>query len=162
VILVVFLVTIILLQVIIILRLPTSTKYALIHTYVLKWEPREILSNSITSEYVASWKPETNIMITAIQVWMGNPFGILWEGDVHVTVNNQGDFQTSDQVIVHYQLDKHAESSTPHQQWFQVGTEQSGFPVDTIQTIWVWLLFNNFSNEKTTSGDGEVIIYYFT
>jgi hypothetical protein len=91
---------------------------------------------------------------------MGNPLGILWEGDVYVTLNNQGDFYSQDQVIAHYQFDKHAESSVPHQLWFQVGSGESGFNLRTDQTIWVWRAFNNISNETVVSGDGQVIIYY--
>lgn len=91
---------------------------------------------------------------------MGNPYNILWEGDTFVTLNDQGDFLSPDQVIVHYQFDKHAESSIPHQVWFPIGVGDSGFKVEANKTIWVWMLFKNTSDIPVSAGDGEVIIYY--
>jgi hypothetical protein len=97
----------------------------------------------------------------AIQVWMGNPSGTFWEGDVYVTLNDRGIFNNStDQVIVHYQLDKHAESSTPHQLLFQIGSDHIGYLVKAGQTIWIWRAFNNISDQTAFAGDGQVIIYY--
>ena len=131
-----------------------------VHTVVLSWAPMDIPAGSNESGYAASWKPQSDVLISAVQVWMGNPYGILWEGDVYVTLNNQGDFESPDQVIVHYQLDKHAESSVPHQEWFQIGTDNSGFKVKSGETVWVWFLFNNFSDRPTKAGDGQAILYY--
>ena len=138
------------------------SKQGTIHTVVLSWAPIDIAAGSVASGYAASWKPQCDVSITAVQVWMGNPYGILWEGDVYVTLNNQGDFQSPDQVIVHYQFDKHAESSIPHQEWFQIGDDNSGFKVEAGETVWVWFAFNNFSDRPTKAGDGQVIIYYLT
>jgi hypothetical protein len=131
-----------------------------VHTIVLKWGLQEIPAGEVRSGYVASWNPEADVFIVAVQVWMGNPSGILWEGDVYVTLNDQGDFQSPDEVVVHYQFDKHAESPIPHQRWFQVGDGDSGFKVSADQTVWAWFLFNNASNQPIMSGDGQVIIYY--
>lgn len=151
---------ILLLQLLILVRLPTRSEDTDIHTVVLGWPPREVRAFSNDSGYVVSWEPQVDIKIVAVQVWMGNPLGILWEGDVYVTLNNQSDFQSPDQVIVHYQFDKHAESSVPHQRWFQVGCERTGFRVRAGQTIWIWFAFNNISDKEAKSGDGQVIIYY--
>jgi hypothetical protein len=131
-----------------------------VHTVVLSWAPVDIAAGSVVSGYAASWKPQSDVSIRAVQVWMGNPYGILWEGDVYVTLNNHGDFQSPDQVILHYQFDKHAESSVPHQEWFQIGEDNSGFKVKAGETVWVWFAFNNFSDMPTKAGDGQVIIYY--
>jgi len=100
------------------------------------------------------------VLITAVQVWMGNPLGVLWEGDVRVVLNDVGDFHSPDQVIVHYQFDKHAESPVPHQVWFQIGSENSGFRVRAGETLWIWRAFVNLSDDATSAGDGHVIIYY--
>jgi hypothetical protein len=132
-----------------------------VHTLVLNWPPQQIAANTVVSGYVGNWTWSTDVRIVAVQVWVGNPNGILWEGDVYMTLNNRGIFNNStDQVIVHYQLDKHAESSTPHQLMFQIGSDNSGFLVKAGQTIWIWRAFNNISDYSTTAGDGQVIIYY--
>lgn len=129
-----------------------------VHTLVVNWPPMKVAGHGVISGYVANWTWQSDVRIVGVQVWMGNPSGILWEGDVYVTLNNRGVFDNStDQVIVHYQLDKHAESSVPHQLLFQM---DSGFPAKAGQTIWIWRAFNNLSNETATSGDGQVIIYY--
>jgi hypothetical protein len=154
------LVAIVILQLLIFSRLPMIPDRVGVHTVVLKWKPVPVPARNVTSGYVASWTPQASVRIVAVQVWMGNPLAILWEGDVYVTLNNQGDFQSLDQVIVHYQFDKHAESSVPHQLWFQIGSSGSGFAVRASQTIWVWRAFVNASNETAVSGDGQVIIYY--
>lgn len=139
--------------------LRTDRGLANVHTLVLNWPARTITPRDVTSGYVANWTWTMDVRIVAVNVWMGNPSGILWEGDVYVTLNNRGIFNNStDQVIVHYQLDKHAESSTPHQLMFQMGS--AGFLVGASQTVWVWRAFNKISNESAFSGDGQVIIYY--
>jgi hypothetical protein len=129
-----------------------------VHTLVVNWRGARVAGQGLISGYVANWTWQYDVRIVSVQVWMGNPAGILWEGDVYVTLNNHGVFNNStDQVIVHYQLDKHAESSAPHQLLFRIG---SGFLVTAGQTIWVWRAFNNLSNETVLSGDGQVIVYY--
>lgn len=155
-----FLLTIVLLQLLTLSRLPEESEPADVHTAVLTWAPRQIPAEDVASGYVASWNPHIDVVILAVQVWMGNPTGILWEGDVYVTLNNHGDFHSADQVIVHYQFDKHAESSAPHQLWFQIGCERSGFRVRAGQTVWVWFALNNLSDKSVISGDGQAIIYY--
>lgn len=142
-------------------RLSAIPERAGVHTIGLGWPVREIPAGSMASGYVASGKPQVDVVVVAVQVWMGNPLGILWEGDVYVTLNNQGDFQSPDQVVVHYhQFDKHAESSVPHQLWFQIGDAGTGFPVKSGQTVWVWFAFNNISDKTAWSGDGQVIICF--
>jgi hypothetical protein len=159
------LIMVIILQLVTLTHLTSNSNPNEIHTVILKWKPQTILSikeqpNNVASGYVDSWKPRNDVRIIAVQVWMGNPSNISWEGDVYITLNNRGDFQSTDQVIVHYQFDKHAESSLPHQKWFQIGYENSGFPVKKSQTVWAWFAFVNTSNKSTAAGDGEVIIYY--
>ena len=154
------LVTIVVLQVLTVSRLPVNCESAGVHTVVLNWPPTEILPGSVASGYVASWRPHVDVSIVAVQIWMGNPSGIRWEGDVYLTLNNQGDFHSPDQVIVHYQFDKHAESSAPHQLWFQVGSNGSGFVVEAGETVWFWSAFKNISDNQVFAGDGQVIIYY--
>jgi hypothetical protein len=149
------------LQVVLLYRSPSNVIPSDVHTAVLNWSPQQIGANAMVSGYVGSWAWSMDVSIVAVQVWMGNPNGILWKGDVYVTLNNRGIFNNStDQVLVHYQLDKHAESSTPHQLMFQIGSDGSGFPVKAGQTIWIWRAFNNISDHSTTAGDGQVIIYY--
>jgi hypothetical protein len=148
-------------QVMLLYRLPLSERPSMLHTAVLNWPPQQIAGNTMVSAYVGNWTWSMDVRIMAVQVWMGNPSGILWEGDVYVTLNNRWIFNNStDQVIVHYQLDKHAESSTPHQLMFQIGSDGSGFLVKAGQTIWIWRAFNNISDHPTNAGDGQVMIYY--
>jgi len=155
------LVLIVSLQILVLYRQPVNRTSSVIHTLVMNWPPGEVAANAVISGYVANWTWPMDVRIVAVNVWMGNPSGILWEGGVYVTINNIGIFNNStDQVIVHYQLDKHAESSTPHQLMFQIGSDTSGFLVKAGQTIWVWRDFRNISDEPVFSGDGQVIIYY--
>jgi hypothetical protein len=132
-----------------------------VHTEVVKWGTKMIGPNGNFSGYVGSWAPDRVVTITAVYVWMGNPSTVRWEGDVYVTLNNKGDFTSPDQVIVHYQFDKHAPTSQPHQQIYylaQGGTK--GFVVPRGETIWVWTAFINIDPTSVASGDGQVIIYY--
>jgi hypothetical protein len=154
------LIVLILLQTFILTSLKSGLDDSEIHTVVLRWPPQDIAAGEAASGYVDSWKSEVDIEIVAVQVWMGNPYGILWEGDVYVTLNNQGDFVSPDQIIVHYQMDKHTESSEPHQEWFQIGSRNAGFYVNNNQTIWAWSSFKNVSEQTVLAGDGQVIIYY--
>lgn len=135
-----------------------------VHTVVLDWPPVRVAIHDTTgyvvSGYVANWTWSTDVRIVAVQVWMGNPAGVTWEGDVYVTLNKQGDFTSPDQVIVHYQFDKHAETSAPHQLFFQLGSKDSGFIVRADQKIWVWRSFVNTSTNETIAADGQVILYY--
>jgi hypothetical protein len=135
--------------------------HTVVHTVVLKWGTRMIGPNGNFSGYVGSWTPGRNIMITAVYVWMGNPSTVRWEGDVYLALNNEGDFASPDQVIVHYQFDKHAPTSQPHQQIYYLAQgDAQGFNVPQGQTVWVWTAFINIDAVSVTSGDGQVIIYY--
>jgi hypothetical protein len=154
------LVAVILLQVLILLRMQPIA----VHTVVLNWFPVPVAAHNLTgyivSGYVANWTWARNVRITSVQVWMGNPAGISWEGDVYITLNNRGDFTSPDQVITHYQFDKHAETSAPHQLFFQLGSKDSGCFVSAGQTTWVWRAFVNISDTEINSADGQVILYY--
>jgi hypothetical protein len=132
-----------------------------VHTVVLKWGTKMIGPNGNFSGYVASWTPNRDVTITAVYVWMGNPSTVRWEGDVYLTLNNRGDFTSPDQVIVHYQFDKHAPTSQPHQQIYYLalgGTR--GFNVPQGQTVWVWTAFVNIDPVSVAAADGDVVIYY--
>jgi hypothetical protein len=132
-----------------------------VHTVVLKWGTKMIGPNGNFSGYVASWIPDRDVTITAVYVWMGNPSTVRWEGDVYLTLNNKGGFVSPDQVIVHYQFDKHAPTSQPHQQIYYLalgGTR--GFNVPQGHTVWVWTAFVNIDLTSVIAGDGQVIIYY--
>ena len=131
-----------------------------VHTLVLNWPLSHVAPYGNVSGYVTNYTWRIDALITAVQVWMGNPSGVFWEGDVYVAMDNIGDFTSPDQVIVHYQFDKHAESPVPHQLWFEIGLANSGFRIRAGQTLWVWRAFNNISGSATTAGDGQVIIYY--
>lgn len=155
------LLTIVVLQLALIYQTSGWPKGSYVHTVVLNWPPQQIPANTVISGYVGNWSWSVDAKIVAVQVWMGNPSGTRWEGDVYVTLNDKGIFNNStDQVVVHYQLDAHAESSAPHQLMFQIGSGGSGFLVKAGQTIWVYRAFNNVSDHPTTAGDGQVIIYY--
>jgi len=132
-----------------------------VHTIVLKWGTKMIGPNGNFSGYVASWTPDSDVAITAVYVWTGNPSSVRWEGDVYVTLNDKGDFVSPDQVIVHYQFDKHAPTSQPHQQIYYLALGGSkGFNVLQSQTVWVWTAFVNVDPVSVESADGQVIIYY--
>ena len=131
-----------------------------VHTLVFKWPPSYVIPHGNDSGYVTNYTMRTDVLITAVQIWMGNPSGVFWEGDVYVTMNNIGDFTSHDQVIAHYQFDKHAESSVPHQLWFQIGSADSGFRIKAGQTLFIWRAFVNISDSATTAADGEVIVYF--
>jgi hypothetical protein len=132
-----------------------------VHTIVLKWGTRMIGPNGNFSGYVASWTPDREVAITAVYVWMGNPSTVRWEGDVYLTPNDKGDFLSPDQVIVHYQFDKHAPTSQPHQQIYYLALGGSrGFDVLQGHTVWVWTAFVNIDPTSVVAGDGQVIIYY--
>jgi hypothetical protein len=150
----------IVLQILILTSLRSESDNSEIHSVVLKWPPQEIAAGDVVSGYADSWQSGVDVEIVAVQVWMGNPYGVLWEGDVYVTLNNNGDFVSPDQIIVHYQMDKHEESSEPHQEWFQIGHGDTGFYVNNNQTIWAWYSFKNISEQTVSAGDGQVIIYY--
>jgi len=128
-----------------------------LHSVVVRWNPVNVSAQTVVSGFVGRWNATKDCRVIWIQVWMGNPSGITWEGDVYVTKNATGNFQQPDTVLVHYQLDKHVESSIPHQLTFDLSP---GVPVNKGEMMYVWRLFHNTSPTWTLSGDGEVIIYY--
>jgi len=128
-----------------------------LHSAVIRWNPVNISAHSVVAGYVGYWNATKQGRVLRVQVWMGNPYGITWEGDIYVTKNSSGDFQYRDSLLVHYQFDKHVESPIPHQLMFDL---TPGFPVSSGERIYVWRLFHNISPKWTLSGDGEVIIYY--
>ena len=129
-----------------------------IHTSTLKWDPTTI-SKIPVEGYVRNWTTTKAIRILQVDVWMGNPYNITWEGDTFVSLNNTADLwdPPADTVLVHYQFDSHAPSALPHQRSFDL---QPGFRVDAGETLYVYRLFNNFDEKDTTAGDGWVMLYY--
>ena len=91
-----------------------------------------------------------------IAAWMGNPYGVLWEGDIHVTLNNS-DPELKSKLLMHYQFDSHAGSPIPHQRSDDL---RPGYLVNKGETIYAHRLFHNLDDEDTESGDGWIIIYY--
>ena len=134
----------------------TNSKSPELHSRVIRWLPENIAVNTSLGGFVGEWRPDQNVSVQRIQVWMGNPNGITWEGDVNV-VKNRSAFNAPDSLLVHYQFDKHAESPIPHQLMFDLSPV---FPVKVGETIYVYRLFVNCGPTWTRSGDGEVIIYY--
>jgi len=130
-----------------------------IHTFTLHWELVPIQSGLMIEGYVKNWTVTEGIRILQVDVWMGNPYNITWEGDVFVAVNNTANLwnPSIDEVIVHYQVDSHVSPSLPHIRSFDL---RPGFQVDANQTLFVYRLFNNFDEKDTTAGDGWVRLYY--
>ena len=125
-------------------------------TYTLHWETQSIPAKTKVSDFVREWTPHKPIEVMQICVWMGNPYGILWEGDIYVTLN-ASDLEAPRQHIFHYQFDSHAPSPIPHIYTVDL---RPGFFVNEDQTIYVYRVFNNFDDEDTASGDGWIIIYF--
>ncbi len=132
-----------------------------VHTVTLHWDLQPIQSNSRVEGYVKNWTVPEAISILQIDVWMGNPYNLTWEGDVFVTLNTSIDPWNPpiDTVLVHYQFDSHASSPIPHQLSFDL---RPGFPIDFGTTLHVYRLFNNFDEKDTEAGDGWVRLYYTT
>ena len=128
-----------------------------LHSQVISWNPTNIASKDRAEDFVGSqWAPARNIRVMRIQVWMGNPNNVTWEGDTYV-VKNRSNPTAPDSLLAHYQFDKHAESPIPHQLMFDL---EPGFKVSSGEMLSVWRRFVNTSPQDTTAGDGEVIIYY--
>lgn len=130
-----------------------------IHVRTISWDRQPIPFNSTIQGYVGSWTAEEALRIVHVEVWMGNPFDVLWEGDVFVMVNNTVNpwNPPPDTVLIHYQFDSHARSPLPHQKSFDLG---QGFRIDRGETVYVYRLFNNFDENDTVAGDGWVMLYY--
>jgi type IV secretory pathway component VirB8 len=130
---------------------------------LLHYPPVIIPGQSSVRSWIMNWTPMTNVRVIKIQVWMGNPLNITWEGDTYVTIgkpivpDNSSYYNNTIQLLVHYQFDSHAISNAPTEMMFDL---TPGFKVASGQTIYVYRLFNNISSKQTDSGDVEVIIYY--
>jgi len=133
------------------------------HSQLLAYPTVNIDANNSTSGWILDWTPTTEIRIIRIQVWMGNPTNVTWEGDTYVTIGkpsspaNSSSYTDSIQLLVHYQFDSHAPSPIPHQLMFDL---TPGFKVASGQTINVYRLFVNTESYNVTAGDVQVIIYY--
>jgi hypothetical protein len=135
-----------------------------VHSQLLRNHPQEILANSNVGSWVLNWTPTTNIRVIRVQVWMGNPTNVTWEGDTYVTIGGEpsdpsspSSYNDTIQLLVHYQFDSHAPSPIPHQLMFDL---TPGFKVASGQTIYVYRDFVNIEPYNVTSGDVQVIIYY--
>jgi hypothetical protein len=134
-----------------------------LHSQLLGYPPTNISANSRVEGWVLNWTHETAIRIIRIQVWMGNPDNVTWEGDTFVTIGKPDDpwnsslYTDSIQLLVHYQFDSHAPSPIPHQVMFDL---TPGFKVTSEQTINIYRLFVNTESSTVNSGDVQVIIYY--
>ena len=127
-----------------------------LHSQVIRWNPTNIAPGIRVGDFVGEWTPTRNVRVIRIQVWMGNPNGVTWEGDTFV-VKNRTNLTAPDSLLAHYQFDKHAESPVPHQLTFDL---EPGIRVAKGEKLSIWRLFVNTSPQDTTAGDGEVIIYY--
>ena len=132
-----------------------------VHTLTLHWNRETIPAKSSVQGYVKNYTTSAAIRIIQVDVWMGNPYNITWEGDVFVTINNITDPWNPliDEVLIHYQFDSHASSSLPHQLSFDL---RPGFILDSGKNLHVYRLFNNFDEKGTNAGDGWVRFYYLT
>lgn len=143
-----------------------------IHIVTLCWPLEHIEARGVVGGYVATWYTPTSIHILQVDVWMGNPYTILWEGDVIVTMSNATSptFQLGgisvpqhlwhpaiDEALVHYQFDSHSPSPLPHLISFNL---RPGFHVHDNKPIYVYRLFNSFDEQATDAGDGWIVIYY--
>jgi hypothetical protein len=141
--------------------LPRPEPY--VHSQLLHYPPENITAYNVTSGWILDWTPTTDVRIVRIQVWMGNPFNVTWEGDTYVTIGkpsspaNSSSYTDTIQLLVHYQFDSHAPSPIPHQVMFDL---TPGFKVASGQTINVYRAFINTESRTVTSGDVQVIIYY--
>jgi hypothetical protein len=130
---------------------------------LLAYPPTDISANSRVEDWILEWTPKTDVRIIRIQVWMGNPVNVTWEGDTFVTIGkpsdpwNSSSYIDSIQLLVHYQFDSHAPSPIPHQLMFDL---TPGFKVACGQTVNVYRLFVNIEYRTVTAGDVQVIIYY--
>ena len=134
-----------------------------IHSQLLGYLPTNITANSRVGDWILNWTPTTDVRIVKIQVWMGNPDNVVWEGDTFVTIGkpsdpwNSSSYSGAIQLLVHYQFDSHAPSPIPHQLMFDL---TPGFKVASGQTINVYRLFVNTELYTVYAGDVQVIIYY--
>ena len=125
-----------------------------IHSQLLGYPPAEIPAYTRVEDWVLDWTPKTDVRIIRIQVWMGNPADVMWEGDTFVTIGrpsnpwNSSSYTNAIQLLVHYQFDSHAPSSIPHQVMFDL---TPGFKVASGQTINVYRLFVSVESRPVTA-----------
>lgn len=110
-------------------------------------------------KYTAEWFAGKPISVLRLEIWVGNPYDVLWEGDVIVLMSNKKDpwNPPPDLLLAHYQFDSHGGSSIPHQKSFNL---EPGFHTDEGETVYIYRLFNSFDEEDTEAGDGWVVFYY--
>lgn len=131
-----------------------------LHTYTLRWGRKNISANTTIEGFVSEWTPDKPTRVMQISAWMGNPYGILWEGDIYVTLSPEpSQKEGPDKLLMHYQFDSHAGSPIPHQLTEDL---RPGFLVNEGETIYVYRVFHSFDDETTRSGDGRIIIYYYS
>lgn len=134
-----------------------------IHSQLLQNIPTIIANNSVLSGWILNWTSTKDVRIIRIEVWMGNPDNVVWEGDTYVTIgkpsspSNSSSYNDTIQLLVHYQFDSHAASPIPHQLMFDL---TPGFKVASGQTINVWRAFVNTEPYPVIASDVQVIIYY--
>ena len=130
-----------------------------IHTYTLTWPLQLIQPGEWVAGYVLNWTTPDSIRILQVDVWLGKPYDILWEGDAFLLTAEIPDpwHPQVDEVIVHYQFDSHAPSPLTH---FRVIDLRPGFHVEEGETLYVYRLFNSFDDKPTNSGDGWIRLYY--
>ncbi len=130
-----------------------------LHVRTIAWDKQLIGPNSMVEGYVANWTMDEQVRIVGIEIWMGNPYDILWEGDTFVMLNNTvGPWNPPpDTVLAHYQFDSHDKSPVPHQKTFPF---PHGFHIDEDETLYIYRLFHNFDEKPTNSSDGWVMLYY--
>lgn len=87
-----------------------------VYSQLLAYPPRTIHANDRVEDWILDWTPKIDIRIIRIQVWMGNPNNVVWEGDTFVTIGkppdpwNPSSYNSTIQLLVHYQFDSHAPS----------------------------------------------------
>ena len=134
-----------------------------VYSQLLRCLPTNISAYSSVGGWVMNWTPTTNVRVIRIQVWMGNPANVTWEGDTYVTIgkpsdpSNPNSYNNTIQLLVHYAFDSHAPSNAPTQLMFDL---TPGFQVASGQTIYVARYFVNIEPHWVESGDVQVIIYY--
>ncbi len=134
-----------------------------IHSQLLGYPTTPIPPIGKAEGWILNWTPKIDIRIIRIQVWMGNPDNVVWEGDTFVTIGkpsgpwDSNSYNSTIQLLVHYQFDSHAPSPIPHQLMFDL---TPGFKVASGQTINIYRLFVNTENFTVNAGDVQVIIYY--
>jgi hypothetical protein len=135
-----------------------------VHSQLLRNYPQNIAANSSIGGWILNWTPTTNIRVIRIQVWMGNPVNVTWEGDTYITISgepsdpsNPSTYNNVTQLLVHYQFDSHAQSNAPTEMMFDL---TPGFEVASGQTIYIYRDFVNFEPHNVSGGDVQIIIYY--